>query len=139
MGFDRFGRVSHVQACKVDAFVDSLDAGRVQGVECSSCGRRFFPPCAHCGSCLDDKMRWFEIEGAGELLTYSTTYFAPTGFEGIPPYTLAVAEFPLGVKIFGTLSQSITDDTAHIGMKVRISVVRLDNGHVTYEFISDEP
>ncbi|MGZ3871241.1 MAG: OB-fold domain-containing protein [Bacteriovorax sp.] len=52
------------------------------------------------------------------------------------PYTLAVAEFPEGVKVFGRIDKSLTDDAVKPGMKVKVRTVNLENEHISYEFIA---
>jgi uncharacterized OB-fold protein len=134
MGFERFGTVSFTAKSKVDHFVDLLDKGRVAGTRCSKCGESYFPPRADCFNCLSGEMEWVEITGTGQLISYSTLIYAPTGFEQDLPYTIALVQFGNSLKLFGRLSQEIKAEEIEIGMKLKAVPIKLPNGRVSYEF-----
>ncbi len=133
MGFDQFGVVSFTSATKTEKFVEFLENKKLCGTVCKSCGAKFFPPRSDCSLCLSDDMDWFEIEGPGELISYTTAMYAPAGFENDVPYSLGVANFPEGVKVFGRLDKSLTDDKIKAGMKVKAKIVTSGEGRVSYE------
>ena len=133
MGFDQFGVISFTSATKTEKFVELLQADKLSGTVCKSCGAKFFPPRSDCSYCLSDEMDWFEIEGPGELISFTTAMYAPAGFENDVPYTLGVADFPEGVKVFGRLDKSINNDQLKAGMKTKIKVVSTGEGRVSYE------
>jgi uncharacterized OB-fold protein len=134
MGFERFGTVSFATTSKVDRFVDLLDEGKVAGTRCRKCGQSFFPPRADCSQCLSDEMEWFEITGTGQLISFSTLIYAPTGFEQDLPYTIALVRFGKDVKVFGRLSKEIELEDIKVGMKLEVTPIELPDGHVSYEF-----
>lgn len=134
MGFERFGTVSFTSKSKVDQFVDLLDQGRVSGTRCRKCGKSFFPPRADCFNCLSADMEWFEITGTGQLISYSTLIYAPTGFEQDLPYTIGLVQFSKDLKLFGRFSQEIKGEKMKVGMKLRTTPIKLPNGRVSYEF-----
>ncbi len=133
MGFDQFGVISFTSATKTEKFVELLQADKLSGTVCKSCGAKFFPPRSDCSYCLSNEMDWFEITGPGELISFTTAMYAPAGFENDVPYTLGVAEFPEGVKVFGRLDKAINDDQLKAGMKVKVKVVSFGEGRVSYE------
>lgn len=133
MGFDQFGVISFTSATKTEKFVELLQADKLSGTVCKSCGAKFFPPRSDCSYCLSDEMDWFEIQGPGELISFTTAMYAPAGFENDVPYTLGVADFPEGVKVFGRLDKSINNDQLKAGMKTKIKVVSTGEGRVSYE------
>jgi hypothetical protein len=133
MGFERFGTVSYTAQTKVDKFVDLLDEGKVAGTRCRNCGTAFFPPRADCYGCLSSDMEWFEISGPGELVSFSTLFYAPTGFEDDLPYTIALVRFG-DLQIFGRLSKEVKEEEMKIGMALEVRPVRLEGGKVSYEF-----
>ena len=133
MGFERFGTVSYTAQTKVEKFVDLLDEGKVAGTRCNNCGTAFFPPRADCYGCLSSDMEWFEISGPGRLVSFSTLFYAPTGFEGDLPYTIALVQFG-DTKIFGRLSKEIKEAELKIGMDLEVAAIRLPEGKVSYEF-----
>ncbi|MGC8658426.1 MAG: Zn-ribbon domain-containing OB-fold protein [Desulfomonilaceae bacterium] len=132
MGFEQFGIVSFTSTTKTDKFVDLLKEGKVCGTVCKSCGAKFFPPRGDCNLCLGEEMEWFGITGVGDLITFTTAMYAPAGFEKDVPYTLGVAQFEDGAKVFGRLDKSISEENIKPGMKVRLKVVDLDNDRLSY-------
>jgi uncharacterized OB-fold protein len=134
MGFERFGVVSFTVQTKASPFVDYLDKGKLVGTQCKSCGTQYFPPRPDCAQCLSSTMEWVEVKGKGKLLSYSKLIYAPTGFEGDLPYTIALVKFDNNMKVFGRLSKEIKDEDIQIGMGLAYEVVKLPNDHVSYEF-----
>jgi uncharacterized protein len=133
MGFEQFGIVSFTGITKAEQFVEYLKSNELCGTICMRCGAKFFPPRSDCDVCLSDDMEWFRIEGEGTLLTYTKAMFAPAGFEKDVPYTLGVAEFSEGIKVFGRLDKSLTDAQVKGGMKVKIRTVQLEGDRISYE------
>jgi uncharacterized protein len=133
MGFEQFGIVSFTATTKTEKFVEFLKDGEVRGTACQACGARFFPPRSDCSYCLSDTMDWFIIAGEGTLLTFTKATFAPAGFEKDVPYSLGVAEFADGVKVFGRLDKSLSDDAVKAGMKVKVRTVSFGEDRYTYE------
>ncbi len=79
-------------------------------------------------------MEWYEIAGPGQLVSYSTLIYAPTGFEEDLPYTIAVVQFGEDIKVFGRLSKEIKAEEVTVGMKLDVTPVELPNGRISYEF-----
>jgi uncharacterized protein len=134
MGFERFGTVSFTSQTKAAPFIDFLDKGILAGTKCKKCGAIYFPPRMDCSQCLSAEMEWSEVKGKGKLISYSTLIYAPTGFEGDLPYTIALAEFENGMKVFGRLSKELKDEEIAIGMELKYHVVKLQNDRLLYEF-----
>lgn len=134
MGFEKFGKVSYIYETKVANFVDYLEKGKIMATRCRKCERLYFPPRADCPSDLTEDMRWEELSGKCKLLTYTTAYFAPTGFQEDVPYVLALARCEEGVKVYARLSKDLAEDEIRIGMNLKLVPVKLPNGKVTYEF-----
>jgi hypothetical protein len=135
MGFERFGRKSFTSQTKVDQFVDYLKNGELRGTRCKACGKMYFPPRADCAGCLGDDMEWVKIEGTGNLVSYTRANYAPTGFEQDVPYALALVDFN-GIKVFGRLSNTISEAEANVGMPLKAVISTLPDGQITYEFIN---
>jgi uncharacterized OB-fold protein len=133
MGFDQFGIVSFTAATKTEQFVEFLKQNELRGTVCKECGARFFPPRSDCSVCFSDRIDWFPITGEGTLVTYTKATFAPAGFEKDIPYALGVAEFADGIKVFGRLDKSLSDEKIKAGMKLKIRVVELGEGRLSYE------
>ncbi len=132
--FKKFGPISFTATTKVNDFVDYLEKGKVAGTRCKKCGKKYFPPRADCSNCLGSDMEWFEIDGTGKLISYSTLHYAPSGFEQDLPYTIALLDFG-EYKVFGRVSKDIKEDELKIGMEMKVKAVKLPNGQLSYEFV----
>ena len=133
MSFGEFGKVSYVSETKIADFVKYLKEGKIMATRCSRCGKLYFPPRADCPDDLSSDMTWQQVSGRCKLLTYTTAYFAPTGFKEDLPYTLALAECDEGVKVFALLSKDWKENEIHIGMDLKLTPLGLPNGRITYE------
>jgi len=131
MGFEKFGEISYTAETKVADFVKHLEEGEIAATKCKACGKLYFPPRADCIDCLTDDMEWIPLSGRGKLITYTTAYFAPAGFEA--PYTLALAELEEGVRVFTRMSKDAKQDEIEIGTNVKLVPVRLADERITYE------
>lgn len=131
--FSRFGTVSFTSTTKVNDFIDRLEQGKVSGTRCRECGMQFFPPRADCSKCLSNDMEWFDVEGAGKLLTYSKLKYAPIGFEEDLPYCIALLDYG-DYKVFGRISSDLADEDIKVGMEMRAVVNKLSNGQLNYIF-----
>ena len=131
--FKKFGTVSFTGISKTNDFVDYLKQGKVMGTRCKGCGLLFFPPRADCYQCLTSDMEWFEIAGAGKLLTYSKLQYGPVGFEGDLPYCIALVDYG-DYKVFGRISGDLAEDQIEIGMDMKTVVNTLPNGQLNYVF-----
>ena len=134
MGFETFGRVSFTTDTKAAAFVDYLAQGKVMATRCKCCGATYFPPKMDCPTCLKSDTEWVEVKNPGKLLTYSIVRYEPTGFEGDAPYTIGVGEFGDGVRIFSRISKEVKEEEIKIGMKLKISAIKLPGDRLSFEF-----
>ncbi len=79
-------------------------------------------------------MTWEDLSGRCKLLTYTTAYFAPTGFQSDLPYVLALAECDEGVRVYARLSKDLDESQIHLGMHLKLAPSQLPDGRITYEF-----
>ena|SRR3990172_12476297 len=135
MGFERFGKINLTSESKAAQFVDFLAENKVMSTQCRKCGQQYFPPRMDCCRCLTSDVDWFEIKGKGKVLAFTTANYGPTGFEDEVPYTLAVAQFDSGLKVFGRLSKEVKESEIRIGMEVRPVVVKLPGDKLSYELV----
>jgi uncharacterized OB-fold protein len=131
--FKRFGTVSFTAITKTNDFVENLERGKVTGTRCRDCGRVFFPPRADCHRCLAGNVEWFEVDGAGKLLTFSQLQFAPVGFQEDVPYCIAVLDYG-DYKVFGRIAPDLPVEALQIGMEMRTVAHPLPNGQLNYVF-----
>ena len=131
--FSKFGTVSFTGLTRVNDFIDYLEQGKVMGTKCKACGLKFFPPRADCYKTPGSDMEWFEVEGEGRLLSYSTLSYAPIGFGQDLPYTIAVVDYG-DYKVFGRIDKSIPADALSVGMTLKTAACRLADSKVGYVF-----
>jgi hypothetical protein len=131
--FKKFGTVSFTSITRINDFIDHMDKGKVMGTRCKDCGLVFFPPRADCYQCLTSNMEWFEVSGAGKLLTFSKLQYGPVGFEGDLPYTIALLDYGK-YKVFGRLAKEIPDGEIQVGMTMKTVVNPLPGGQMNYVF-----
>jgi uncharacterized OB-fold protein len=118
--FSWFGKVSFVPYSKVSDFAVYLKDGRLMGSVCEDCGFATFPPRADCPRCLSGKFAFSEISGRGSIYTYSTIAAAPTGFDDMAPYTVAVVDLEEGGRLLSWIGDTIPVDEVEIGMEVQV-------------------
>jgi uncharacterized OB-fold protein len=134
MGFDQFGVKNFVSETKAEEFVSYLKEGRLVTTQCKKCEQITFPPKMDCIMCGCSEMKWIEIKGPGKLSTFTTVMYAPAGFENEVPYTLAVVELSVGIKIFGQMDKKIPLNGIKVGMELRVVPIKLPNERFSYQF-----
>ncbi|MBI2830159.1 MAG: Zn-ribbon domain-containing OB-fold protein [Chloroflexi bacterium] len=134
MGFEKFGIISFTKEAKPVDFVTYLEQGKVMGSRCVKCGEVHFPPKMDCPCCIDSPVEWVEVKSKGKLLTYAVVNYGPAGFENDAPYTLALAEFDEGIKIFSRLSKDVKEADIKVGMEVKVVPLNLPGDRISYEF-----
>jgi uncharacterized OB-fold protein len=133
LSFGKFGKIGFILETKVADFVKHLNEGKIMATKCKRCGKLYFPPRADCSVDLSTDVTWHQLSGKCKLLTYTTAYFAPTGFQDDVPYTIALAECEEGVKVYALLSKDMNEKEIRIGMELLITPVSLPNDRITYE------
>jgi uncharacterized OB-fold protein len=131
--FKKFGTVSFTSLTKTNDFITKLEEGQVAGTKCKVCGMVFFPPRADCYKCLSSDMEWFTVTGTGKLVTYSKLQYAPVGFEGDLPYSIALLDYGT-YKVFGRLAADVPEADVKVGMAMKATPNPLPNGQINYVF-----
>ena len=131
--FGKFGTVSFTKTTRVNDFIDHLESGKVMTTQCAHCGKVFFPPRADCCVCLSSEMNWKEVSGSGTLVSFSQLKFAPIGFDGDLPYSIALLDY-VAFRVFGRIDSSLDIEQLRIGMAMQTVVNRLPNGQLNYVF-----
>lgn len=100
-------------------FWDGLNAGQVRLQQCNPCGRWIHYPRNRCPSCLSADIDWHDVDGIGEVYTFTVTE-QPTAphFSDEVPQKLAVVELPQGVRLTTTLVNVAVSDI-RVGMAVK--------------------
>jgi hypothetical protein len=91
----------------------------LEGSICNKCMTKFYPKRNNCNKCNSSDLNSFKFNGRGKIVSFSTIYSAPSGFENQVPYIIALIELEEGPKL---LSQIVDSDRVEIGDKVEICV-----------------
>ncbi len=97
------------------------------GTKCGNCGSIDFPPrtvCPICGRRSIGKMQKHKLSGKGMVKSFTVVHDAPSSFDLLKPYVLAVIELEGGVCL---TSQIMDIDPAEvkIGMEVEATFRKL--------------
>jgi len=112
---------------KLTEFWNGLEKGKVYASKCKKCGRLTFPPAADCSQCLNQGIDWVDIQGEGEIETFTHIVIRPTSFMNHPTYTVAVAKMNAGVKVLAWLTGAKLGDVK-VGAKVKLAAVQSEDG-----------
>jgi hypothetical protein len=117
---------------RLSEFWKGLEKGKVYASKCSKCGRITFPPTADCSRCLSSGFEWVDIQGEGEIETFTHIVIRPPSFQNHPTYTVAVAKMDSGVKVLAWLTGIKLGD-AKVGARVRLAATQSEEG-LSYGF-----
>jgi len=115
-------------------FWEGLKEGKIYATKCEKCGRLHFPPVADCGDCGSSNVKWVELDGMGEIETFTQVVVKPASFSKESSYIVAIARLKEGVKALAWLI-GVEREDVKLGMKVRLVARVASDGRVTYEFV----
>jgi uncharacterized OB-fold protein len=118
---------------KTSKFWKSLEEGKVFATKCEKCGKLHFPPVADCGECGSSSVEWVELDGEGEIETFTEVIVKPASFSKEPSYIVAIARLREGVKVLAWLI-GVEREDVKVGLKVRL-VARVAEGKIAYGFV----
>jgi hypothetical protein len=112
---------------------------RLEGSKCTDCETVAFPPRDVCRECGATDTESYELEGEGELRSYTEVTSAPSGHEDGTPYYLAMIELDEGPIITAQLTDvAVEDFEPEIGDRVELVVRRVkeqgDDGLILYAY-----
>lgn len=81
----------------------ALKRNKLLGLKCNDCGTITCPPMMVCRECASTNHEVIELSGAGQIVTFTTSYVAPEGREGEAPYIIVMVELDEGPWIMGNL------------------------------------
>lgn len=94
------------------------------GEVCPHCEAKVFPPRDVCPECGQEAKALYNFSGRGEVYSYTTVYEAPSGFEEIAPYTVALIKLAEGPMVTAQLTD-IDNGDVKIGTPVEMVTRRL--------------
>jgi uncharacterized OB-fold protein len=119
---------------KTSKFWKELEQGKVYATKCKKCEKLHFPPVADCGDCGSSEIEWIELDGAGEVVTFTQVFVKPASFSEDQDYIVAIAELKEGVKALAWLT-GIKREDVKIGLTVKLVAKVFPDKRVAYEFI----
>ncbi|MEJ2272904.1 MAG: Zn-ribbon domain-containing OB-fold protein [Candidatus Bathyarchaeota archaeon] len=119
---------------KTSRFWNGLKEGKVYATKCQKCGRLNFPPVADCGSCGSSKANWIELNGEGEIITFTEVHVKPASFCNESNYIITIAKLKEGVNVLAWLT-GIKREKVKVGMKVKLVTKVFPDKRIAYEFI----
>jgi uncharacterized OB-fold protein len=126
--------VYNLPISKTSTFWNGLKEGKVFATKCEKCGKLHFPPVADCGECGSSNAGWVELDGRGEIETFTQVVAKPPSFLKEPSYIVAIAKLKEGVKALAWLTDVERKDV-RVGMKVKLVAKVTSDGRVAYEFV----
>lgn len=84
---------------------------------------------------MNNEFNWVEIGPEAKLVTFTHVQITPASFEENDPYTIAIGEFPGGLKVLAWLEGVQPQETTP-GMKIRIEARASREGNPYYVFVS---
>jgi uncharacterized OB-fold protein len=119
---------------RTSKFWKELQKGKVYATTCLKCGKLYFPPVADCGDCGSSEVEWVELDGMGEVVTFTQVFVKPASFSEEPPYIVAIARLKEGVKALAWLT-GVEREDVKVGMKVKLVAKVFSDRRVAYEFV----
>ena len=119
---------------RTSKFWQGLKEGKIYATKCQKCGKLHFPPVADCGDCGSSNVKWIELEGEGEIETFTQVVVKPASFSNESNYIVAIARLKEGVRALAWLI-GVEREDVQVGMKVRLVARVTSDGRVSYEFI----
>ena len=96
------------------------------GEVCPHCEVKIFPPRDVCPECGGEAKTSFAFSGKGEVYSYTTIYEAPSGYDEMAPYTVALVKLDEGPVVTAQLTD-LGDQPIEIGMPVEMVTRKLRN------------
>jgi len=119
---------------RTSKFWQGLKEGKIYATKCQKCGKLHFPPVADCGDCGSSNLKWTELDGEGEIETFTQVVVKPASFSKEADYIVAIARLREGVRALAWLV-GVEREDVQVGMKVRLVAKVTSDGRVSYEFI----
>jgi uncharacterized OB-fold protein len=119
---------------RTSKFWKGLEEGKIYATKCQKCGKLHFPPVADCGNCGSSNLKWTELDGEGEIETFTQVVVKPASFSEESDYIVAIAGLKEDVRALAWLV-GVEREDVQVGMKVRLVAKVTSDGLVSYQFI----
>ncbi|MGD9131463.1 MAG: Zn-ribbon domain-containing OB-fold protein [Candidatus Bathyarchaeota archaeon] len=119
---------------RTSKFWQGLKEGKIYATKCQKCGKLHFPPVADCGECGSSNLKWTELDGEGEIETFTQIVVKPASFSEESDYIVVIARLREGVRALAWLV-GVEREDVKVGMKVRLVAKVTSDERASYEFI----
>ena len=102
----------------VENFYRYCGQRKLMAIKCIACQAILWPPRTICPKCFQDKFEWLQLQGNGQLLTYTIIHFPPTQFQAIAPYAVGIVKLNEGPQLPGMI-RNVKHEDLKIGMKLQ--------------------
>ena len=120
---------------RTSKFWEGLKEEKVYSTKCKKCKKLHFPPVADCGECGSSNLEWIELDGEGEVVTFTQVFVKPPSFSESPVYIVAIAKLKEGIKVLAWL-KGVQRENVTPGMKVKLVAKVFSDTRVAYEFVA---
>lgn len=97
---------------------------RLEGSECSDCGKTVYPRRRVCPNCQSTAMEPVALSRHGQVVTSTVIHVPPDDLVSEAPYAVAIVETPEGARLMAQIVDCDTDDVLP-GMHVDLEFRRL--------------
>ena len=111
--------MSEERPINISSFYKFVSENRLMAAKCTNCGNVFLPPKPMCTHCMSTNLKWRELEGSGNLLSYTVIHVAPEQFQSLAPYIVGIVEFEAGLRLPGMICEVDPKDV-RVGMNLKI-------------------
>ena len=93
---------------------------RLEGTICKRCDTGYFPPRSICPKCRRKGIiENYKFSGKGRIVSYSTVYSPPKGFERQIPYVLAIVELEKSARLTAEIVDA-KEEEIEVGKEVEL-------------------
>ena len=103
----------------IESFYKFLQERRLMAAKCSKCETLFLPPRPMCNKCLSTHFTWVQLEGQGELLSYTVIHISSEHFQSETPYPIGIVKLNEGLNLPGII-RNIPPQQIRIGMHLLV-------------------
>lgn len=121
-------------------FSRELEAGRLVGSRCKSCGAVFIPPrplCSRCGGETEN----LNLKGEGTIESFTVIHVPPLPLKNAAPYILALVRLEEGAMVMGRLLgyDPNRPEEIKMGSRVKFEPLREKRGETEETIIAFKP
>jgi len=98
----------------------------LNGSQCNSCGRYYFPKVERCMLCTSEDIKDVKLGNKGKLYSYTSVNYPPPGghYKGKIPYGLGLVHLDEGILIMARLTEHDTSKL-HAGFRLELALESL--------------